>query len=300
MRAFSVTLLAVAASCGISLGTANAQDTRILGQWSSGTFDGLTSVIRRECTAVAVTERRIRLTLVPGSSKVEGEWVRWSRNMWINTDNGSCRWVPEATQFEPLWSGSWVYLLTGVFDKAGSTLRIHGEFVKCDGNACSRWQAATEMTKPFDTELRLVGGKLFDMNGHTDPSEGVEFVRVSDHAEEVEEANSVLEGYLKMMDAGDVDHFYDAASAESFRKDTTRQQFRAAVSEFQSRVGKPRSRHNLNTLYIVYAPIFSKAPGQYVFLYNGVETTKNLRGGEFILLTKESSEWKLAWISTGS
>jgi hypothetical protein len=300
MRAFSVTLLAVAASCGIFLGTANAQDTRILGQWSSGTFDGLYTIIRPECTSVAVTERRIRLTLVPGSNKVEGEWVRWSRSMWMNTDNRSCRWVPEATQFEPLYSASWFYLLSGVFDKTGNVLKIHGDFAKCDGNACSRWQAATEMTKPFDTELKLVGGKLVDMNGHADPSDGVQFVRVSDHAEEVEEANSALEGYLKMIDAGDLDRFYDAAVSSSFRNNTTRQQFKAVVSAFQSRVGKPSSRHNLNTLYIIYAPSISKMPGQYVFLYNGVETTKKASGQEFILLAKESADWKVYWINTGS
>jgi hypothetical protein len=53
-------------------------------------------------------------------------------------------------------------------------------------------------------------------------------------------------------------------------------------------------------LYIIYAPSISKMPGQYVFLYNGVETTKKASGQEFILLAKESADWKVYWINTGS
>jgi hypothetical protein len=294
-----ITLLRTA-SFAVLLGTAGAEDNRILGQWSSGTFEGMNSVVRRECTAVGVTERKIRLNFEPGTKKVEGEWVRWTRSMWMNTDNRSCRWSTEATQFEPLYQATVVYLLNGEFDKTGTVLKIHGEFAKCDGNACSRWKASSEMSKPFDTELTMMGSKLVDLNGKSDPRDGTAFVRVSDQADEVEEANSTLERYLKMIDAGEIDRFYDNAISSGFRSNTTRQQFKAVTSEFQTRVGRTTSRRNLNTLYLLYVPSVSKASGEYLFVFNGVETSKKLTGAEFALLIKENGEWKVYWINYAS
>jgi hypothetical protein len=125
-------------------------------------------------------------------------------------------------------------------------------------------------------------------------------VRITDQADEVEEADNALEGYLKMIDAGDLDRFYDNAISSGFRSNTTRQQFKAVTSDFQTRVGRTTSRRNLNTLYLVYAPSVSKAPGEYLFVFNAVETAKKLSGAEFALLIKENTAWKVYWITYGS
>ena len=58
----------------------------MLGLWSAGSVDAIGSVQRQECSALTISERRIRLSTIPGTNKFEGEWIRTTANIWMTTD----------------------------------------------------------------------------------------------------------------------------------------------------------------------------------------------------------------------
>lgn len=267
------------------------------GVWSSGTLEQVGAVQRPECTYLAVTDRKVTLKPVAGTSNFEGEWVRWTRYVWMTSDGLKCRWYTSEDQFEPVLGSIWTYRLEGnISDAQGDALAVHGTYVNCLGNGCSQMSVAA---KTFQTELKLIRGTLVDTNATADPSDDVEFLRLSDEAELVDEARTALETSIKLLDSGDIDHFYTTATSSAFRASTSIDQFHSRMSELQ-KLGLVTSRRYLLTTNVLYAPMITKDRGEYVLLSNTVQTDKNTGGVEFIFLIREQSEWKVYWINYGS
>jgi hypothetical protein len=267
-----------------------------LGRWSSGTLDA-SGAYSPGCTAYASTTRTVTLSSMPGSNTVAGEWVRSTSTFWIDSNSQKCRWNQDEKLYEPNFFSVWTYRINGVYDSRHEALSVHGEYSNCLGNACEVRKIGS---KSFDTELKFDSGRLINTNKTADPTDDVEFLRISDEADEVDEARSALDPCLKSLDAGNSDAFYDCAASSSFRESTPKPVFKARVSDWASTFGLVTARRSLIATHFVYAPMISKAKGDYVLLNNLTGTDKNVGGGEFIFMIKEGGTWKVLWITYGS
>src|SRR6202451_3575935 len=271
----------------------------MLGMWSAGSVDTIASVQGQNCVVLAISERRIRLSAIPGTNKFEGLSMRTATNMWMTTDNPKCRWFPEDSSFQPVFQSTLAYLLDAVYDTARGVMKVDGRFANCDGNGCDRVVAATA-EKSFHTELKMNNGRLVDTNMTDDPSDDLELIRVSDEADRADDAKPALATWLKILDAGDFGRFYDQATSASFRSIASRKDFIDRLATQRDRVGTTMSRQTLKTLYVEHAPFLSKASGEYVLSWCGVESTKSTRGLELMLLVNDGGTWKVTWLNYGS
>ncbi len=268
------------------------------GMWSASSIDAIGSVQRQKCSALTISERRIRLSAIPGTNKFEGVWLRKATNVWMTTDNRNCRWFPEDSSFQPIVQTTWGYILDAVYDTARGVMKVDGRFANCDGNGCDRVVAAPAR-KPFHTELRMNNDRLVDTKMTDDPSDDLEFVRVSDEVGRADEAKTALATWWEILDAGDFGRFYDQATSASFRSIASRKDFIDRLSTQRDRVGTTMSRQMLKTLYVQQASFISKGPGEYVLFWNGVESTKSPERLEFMLLVNDGGTWKVTWLNYG-
>jgi hypothetical protein len=266
----------------------------MLGIWSSATMEKAAPP-RPGCEIAGISERKVILRLVPGTNRIEGEWDRRTSVIWLNSDRGKCHLFPDETQFKEQYHATWMYSLSAEYDSDRNALKIKGSYMNCDGDECSRWKASAPT---FVTEFMMVGRHLIDTNATPDPSDDIEFIRVTDEADEVADARTALDSYLKMYDSGDFGRFYDAASP-IFRQGVSRDQFQARFKDLEKLNGSPTSRKNLYTVYALYAPAISPKMGEYVLFISGVDTSKKLYAREFMFLIKEGPQWKVAWFDSG-
>lgn len=286
-------------------GASADQRSPLLGQWSSTTLEGLgIQPDHNECSVITVTQRKVRLALVPGTSRIEGEWVRWARSTWMSTDNRRCRWAPAEHTFEPMLAAVWSYTIDGAATADGSEISIQGQYNTCDGNACERW-TQPGMRSPFKTTFRLVNGRLVDTFGGTNPEQQIEFMRVSDEADECADAKAAVAPWLTALDHGDVDKFFTSATSPIFRRNVNPEQFRDVLHAFRSRVGETASRQPIMTERLLYAPDVNSKTNKrvrtdYVLIINGIRTSKGLTGGEYVMVAREGAEWKFIYLNMAS
>lgn len=275
----------------ISMAQSSRADSKAMGVWSSASLDEIAPVGQPQCLSMKVTQRTVTLKMVPGKTTIGGEWVRWTRRVWLNADN-RCRWFPEEAQFEPILGAVWTYTISGDSeDKEPPSLRIVGAYSTCLGNACNRWTHDNS----FETQVRLVGGdKLVDTNKTADPSDDVEFVRLSDEQDLLDDARTAAERLLKPLDLGQLDRFYDQATTTSFRSNTGREEFHKRVSEAQARFGLSTSRKYSLTTHILYAPMIKAGRDDYVIFSNKVTRSGGTSFLETVCLAQENGEWKVS------
>jgi hypothetical protein len=270
----------------------------LLGLWSASSVDAIRSVQQQECSALTISERRIRLSTIPGTHKFQGELIRTATDIWMTTDNRNCRLFPEDSSSEPMFQATWAYVLDAVYDATRGVMNVDGRFAYCNGN-CGRFVTASAR-KPFHTELKMNHDHLVDTNMTDDPGDDVEFVRISNETGRTGDAKTALATWLKILDAGDFGRFYDQATSASFRSTASRKDFIDRLSTQRERMGSTTSRQTLQTLYVQHAPFISKSPGEYVLFWSGVESTKSARELEFMLLVKDGGTWKVTWLNYGS
>lgn len=269
----------------------------MVGLWSAGLVDAISSVRGQECSALTFSEYQIRLSASSSTDKFEGVWIRTTTKIWMTTPEGrNCRWFPDDSSFQPIFQTTWFYILNAAYDAAGGVMKVDGGFANCDGNGCNRFATAK---KPFHTDLRMKSDRLVGANMTDDPSDDLEFVRVSDETDRAYDARTASDAWLKILDAGDFGRFYDQATSEAFRLSASRKDFIDRLSAQRDRVGTTMSRQT-KALYAEYAPFISKAPGEYVLFWSGVESTKSARGLEFMLLVNDGGTWKVTWLNYGS
>jgi hypothetical protein len=269
------------------------------GLWSGGSVNVIDAAQGQECPALVISEDRIRLNAIPGTNKFEGVWIRTPTNTWITTENRNCRWFPEDSSFQPIILSTRAYLLDAVYDPTRGVMNVDGRFANCDGNGCGRFAKVAAKT-PFHTELRMNNDQLIDTNLTDDSSGDWELVRVNDLAGRVDRAETALATWLKLLDAGEFGRFYDQATTVSFRSIASRKDFINKLTTQRDRVGTTMSRQALKTMYAEHAPFLSKASGEYVLFWNGVESTKSARESEFLLLVDDGGTWKVAWLNYGA
>jgi hypothetical protein len=177
-------------------------------------------------------------------------------------------------------------------------MKVDGRFANCNGN-CDRF-VTPAAKKPFHTELKMNNGRLVDTNMTDDPSDDLEFVRVSDEEHRADDAETALATWWKILDAGDFGRFYDQATSVSFRSIASRKYLIDRLSTQRDRVGPITSRQTLQILYAEHAPFISRSSGEYVLFWSDVESTKSARGLEFMLLVNEGGAWKVTWLNYGS
>jgi len=276
-------LMSVAQSAGAN---------KALGVWSSATLDEIAPVGQPQCLSMKVTQRTVILKMVPGKNTIDGEWVRWTRRVWLNSDNG-CRWFSQEAQYEPLLQAVWTYAISGESqDKQTQNLRIFGAYSNCLGNACDQWTH----DKSFETELGLVGEKLVDTNKTADPTDDVEFMRLSDEQDFLDDARTAADNLLRPLDLGQFDRFYDQATTTSFRSNTSREAFHKRAAELQARFGLASSRKYAITTHAMYAPMIKTGRDDYVIFSNRLTRSGGASALEFVFLARESGEWRILWL----
>jgi hypothetical protein len=176
-------------------------------------------------------------------------------------------------------------------------MKVNGRFANCDGNGCKR---AADIKKPFRTELVMNNGRLIDTNMSDNPSDHIEFSRAIDESEFAETAKTALIAWLRILDAGDFGRFYDQATTASFRSIAPRKDFIDRLSAQRDQVGSTISRQLLKAVYVQRAPFISKASGNYVIFWSGVDSTKSAGALEFMLLVNDGGAWKVTWLNYGS
>jgi hypothetical protein len=265
----------------------------MLGLWSAGSVDAISSVHGQECSALTISEYQMRLSATPDTNKLEGVWIRTTTNIWMTTESRNCRWFPDDSSSQPIFQTTWFYVLNAVYDTARGVMKVDGGFANCDGNGCSRFAK-----KPFHTELKMNNGRLVGTNMTDDPSDDLEYVAVSDETDRTYDARTASATWLKILDAGEFGQFYDQATSASFRSTASRKDFIDRLSTERDRVGTTMSRQT-KALYAEHAPFISRSSGEYVLLWSGVESTKSARGLEFMLLVKDGGTWKVTWLNYG-
>lgn len=270
----------------------------MLGLWFAGSVDANGSIQQQECSALTISENRIRLSAVPGTGRFEGEWIRISANIRMTTDNRNCRSLPEDAPLQPMSQATWGYVLNAAYDAARRVMKVDGRFATCNGN-CDLFVTATAR-KSLHTELRMTNDRLVDTKMTEDPSDDLEFVRVSDQADRADHAKIAFAAWLKILDAGDFGRFYDQATSAFFRSTASRNAFIERLSIQRDRVGTTISRQTLKSLYAQHAPFISKSPGEYMLFWSGVESTKSAQALEFMLLVNDGGTWKVTWLNYSS
>lgn len=290
---FSIAVLLLA-SGGLAVVPVEGSDVdkTVIGVWKSASFDDYGWVERPECPAISVTERTLTLKAVPGKNSVQGDLVRWTRRVWATTEN-ACRWYAGEPHFEPIFGAVWRYAVTGKSDEHEHHVpTLQGKYLDCDGSACSQWTQAKE----FTTELKLVSDTLIDRQP-ADPTGDIEFMRLSDDDGVVDEARSAAVTWLKVLDQGQLDQFYDHGTTAAFRGKVTRDSFRKSWSDFQSRTGRTTSREYLISTHLFYAPMIAKGRSDYVLFSNKATMARGVSRLEFVLLAREGGEWKVCWLA---
>jgi hypothetical protein len=80
--------------------------TDFAGEWKSGVAGNPFLGKQAQCTAVAFTERGLRLTPTKDNPhRLTGEWKRETTYYWLLNNGGSCRWGDE-TSFTPSFGGT--------------------------------------------------------------------------------------------------------------------------------------------------------------------------------------------------
>lgn len=270
--------------------------TTILGLWSASSVDAIGSAEQQECSALAISERRMHLSTIPDTNKFQGQLVRTATKILITTDNRNCS--SSAEDSSAMSQATWAYVLDATYDAARGVMKVDGRFAYCNGN-CGRFLTASAKG-PFHTELKTNNDHLVDTNMTDDPGDDVAFVRANDETQRADHAKTKLAAWLKILDAGDFGRFYDQATSAFFRSNVSRKDFIDRLSTQRRRVGTTTARQMLQALYVQHAPFISKSPGEYVFFRNGVESTKSSRGLEFMLLAFDGGAWKVTWLNYGS
>jgi hypothetical protein len=274
-----------------SVAQAARADIKALGVWSSATLDEIAPVVGQpQCVSMKVTQRTVTLKMGPDKNTIGGEWVRWTRRVWLNSD-GACRFFPEETQYEPLLQAVWTYTISGdTEDKQTQSLRIVGAYSTCLGNACNRWTHENS----FETEVKLTGDKLVDTNRTADPSDDVEFMRLSDEQDLLDDARTEADRLLKSLDLGQIDRFYDEATTSSFRSSVSREDFHKRVSDAQARMGLSISRKYMITTHVLYAPMIKTGRDDYVIFSNKVTRAGGTSFVETVCLARENGGWRVS------
>ena len=268
-------------------------EANVAGTWTSATLEDASPVLRPDCLAVSITDRKLTLKAVSGTNRIEGEWVRWRRRTWLTQENQTCRWFGDETKFEPILGAAWTYTITGQSDdKDEHHLTLHGKYSSCLGNACTKWKVYPE---DFNTELRLVGNTLIDTNGTEDPVDDVEFVRLSEDDDIVDAARDAADKWLKLIDLGQLDSVYDRGTTSSFKAEVKKDDFRRNVLDHQARYGTTTARKYLISTHVLYAPN-TKGRTDYAVFSNLVTKSHNVSGAEFVVLAKEEGEWRICWL----
>jgi Protein of unknown function (DUF4019) len=290
--------IAVARMCLAMGPTDDLSTSKILGVWSSATLESIGPVLRPECLQIVVTQRNVTLKLNPQTKQLEGEWVRWSRAVWMASDHQTCRWPEMKARFEPIIGASWTYQISGQsYSTVRQALTISGQYTRCDGNACD---VLPRHDQSFTTEVMLLGNKLVDTNGTPDPSDDIEFVRLSDEIDLLEDGRVAVEGWLKLLDAGKLETFYDNATTISFRHNQDRDSFTKAMSAQEAGDGQVVSRHYLLTTHVLYFPALSAGRVDCILFSNVVQTSLKKTGAEFMILANDGGEWKILQFRYGS
>ena len=251
--------------------------SKMVGVWTSATLEQIGAAQRPECTFITISERTVTLKSLAGTDQFEGEWVRWTRNVWLRSDNLRCRWYPGEEQFEPVLGAVWTYNLKDITPNGRrDSVTVQGTYVNCLANGCDKMKVRD---KVFRTQLVLIGGSLVDTNETDDPTDDVKFLRLSDAAELVDDARSAVEILLKPLDRGEIDQFYSTATSSTFRSNTPLDQFHSVTADMQAKSGLVNSRRYLQTTNILYAPMIAKSPARICSVLKYRREQPKRRGG---------------------
>jgi hypothetical protein len=245
-----------------------------------------------------LADRDVRLRVAPGTNRIEGEWIRREHYFWITSDHRTCHLFADETQFTAEYHAAWLSSLSGEYDPDKRIIRIKASYVQCEGNGCSHVKTAP--SSGFSTELEMRGSRLVDTNATPDPSDDLEFIRVTDASDEIEEARAALAPYLRVIDSGDAGPAYQNAMASAYKQSVPPEKFQSWLAEMQSANGPTVSRRSLYSTRVLYVPMHPKEVGDYVLFINGIKTSKQIPAVEYIFAMKEGSVWKISIIIYGS
>lgn len=283
-------LLCVAASVA-----AADNSSSFSGEWISRSIEGAGLVNNDPgCAAVTWTDRKIKLEQIVGNpNRFRGEWVRKFQSLWMGVHGEECRF-PGETKFVDTHMAVLGWTLTGVYDPKSDTLHLNGVYNDCNGNVCPQMQAAG---KDFNTDLRIMGDDLVDVDPTLSREDWHHFISSASEAQRTDEVIRALKPMLDLNDKGDFDGLYQYADSVT-HKGLSMDQFRTNSKAVRARTGQVLSRSSMNTMYANYNPL-SKSPGQNAIVMNVVYFPGNIRTIEYIIVTKESGEWKLNYYYLG-
>jgi hypothetical protein len=102
---------------------------------------------------------------------------------------------------------------------------------------------------------------------------------------------------LVLNDKGDFVELYQHMDA-STRKNLTVDQVRTNATAFRAQTGPILSRSWMTTMFALYSPL-SKSKAENAIVMNVIYFSGNRRAVEYVLLTKESRDWKLSYYYVG-
>jgi hypothetical protein len=291
-----ICLLAAMALLYVDGSPASAADPgSFSGEWISRSIEGAGLVTNDPgCAAVTWTDRKIKLEQIPGNpNRFRGEWVRKYQSLWMGVHGDTCRFQGETT-FVDSHIAVLGWTLTGAYDPKSDRLRLSGAYNDCTGNVCPQMQAAT---KDFNTELGIVADDLVDADPALSHEEWHHFISNASELQRSDEVMRALKPMLDLNDKGDFDGLYRYMGS-IFRQSLSPDQFRANAKTLRTRTGQLLSRSPMSTMYANYNPS-SKSPGQNAIVMNVVYFPGNVRTIEYVILTKESGEWKMNYYYLG-
>jgi hypothetical protein len=205
----------------------------------------------------------------------------------------TCRFQGE-TKFQDSHLAVLGWTLSGTYDRAIDTLHVTGTFNECTGSSCPQQQAAS---KDFSTDLRIVGDDLVDADPSLTTEEQHHFIPSGSEQQHLDEIMKAVKPLLAMNDNGEFEQLYQHMNSSS-QKNLTLEQARTNGKAFRAQTGPLLSRSSMATMYALYSPL-SKSKAENAIVMSAVYFPGNHRAVEYVLLTKESRDWKLVYYYVG-
>jgi hypothetical protein len=272
-----------------------ASPSSFTGEWLSRTIDGVGSPNNDPgCLVLGWTDRKISLEQIPGNpNRFRGEWVRKWQALWMAVRGETCRFQGE-TKFQDSHLAVLGWTLSGSYDPNTGMVHVIGTFNECTGSSCPQQQAAS---KDFSTDLRIMGADLVDADPSLSTEEQHHFIPNASEQPHLDEIMQAVKPLLDMNDNGQFDQLYQHMDSSS-RKNLTVDQARTNGKAFRAQTGALLSRSPMATMYALYSPL-SKGKVENAIVMSVVYFPGNRRAVEYVLLTKESGDWKLAYYYVG-
>jgi hypothetical protein len=271
--------------------------SELTGEWRSGTIIGNSNVgASPSCSAFNWIERTVTISAVPGKPDlIRGLWQAKTSSIWLQSDGARCRWGDEQV-FAPSADATNVYSLNGLLSDSSGTVRITTEFLSCFGVLCPPVPPPA-FTALLTQTFSMDNGTLVETANSGPNGSRMKFIRTGEFIDEAMTGVPLGNEAIRMLDTGRFDEFLSRLATQALRDRLSAGQLARSWPEMRSHLGEVLTRVPLAQSYASNPSSDPKTNDEYLLFIRGVQTAKQFRLGELVVMKWEGKQWKLDLIT---